>query len=302
MGFRTRPGSTNEIHIGEGHAGRVALERETIHIKNLAENPGSPLYSYYARNEEVVGYYGLPLAAKGKILGVLEVFQRRTVERDQEWLDFLESLAEQASIAIDNVQSFDGMQRLNMELVMAYDATIEGWSRAMDLRDKETEGHTQRVTEKTVKLARKIGVNDGDLIQIRRGALLHDIGKLGVPDSILLKPGTLTSDEWEIMKQHSVYARDMLTAIAYLRPALDIPYCHHEKWDGSGYPQGLKGELIPLAARIFSIVDVWDALTSNRPYRPAWSAEKTLEYIREQSGKHFDPNVLAPFLDMISEE
>ena len=187
------------------------------------------------------------------------------------------------------------LEQVHLQLLAAYDATIEGWSRAMDLRDKETEGHTQRVTLLSEKLARLAGVSEVGLIFFRRGALLHDIGKLGVPDAILLKPDKLTAEEWDIMRQHPQYAYDMIHPIEYLRPALDIPYCHHEKWDGSGYPRGLKGEEIPLAARIFAIIDVWDALTSDRPYRPAWDEEKTWEYINEQSGKHFDPHIVELF-------
>ena len=187
------------------------------------------------------------------------------------------------------------LEQVHLQLLAAYDATIEGWSRAMDLRDKETEGHTQRVTLLSEKLARLAGVSEVGLIFFRRGALLHDIGKLGVPDAILLKPDKLTAEEWDIMRQHPQYAYDMIHSIEYLRPALDIPYCHHEKWDGSGYPRGLKGEDIPLAARIFAIIDVWDALTSDRPYRPAWDEEKTREYINEQSGKHFDPHIVELF-------
>ncbi|MBI9051401.1 MAG: PAS domain-containing protein [Anaerolineaceae bacterium] len=185
------------------------------------------------------------------------------------------------------------------ELRFAYDATIEGWSRAMDLRDEETEGHTRRVTETTLNLARLVGVDEEQMIHIRRGALLHDIGKLGVPDAILHKPGPLTPDEWVIMKKHPEYAFQMLESVDYLRPALVIPYCHHERWDGSGYPRGKKGEEIPLAARIFSIIDVWDALTSDRPYRDAWSKEKTLEYIKEHNGIFFDPEITPIFLDFI---
>jgi putative two-component system response regulator len=187
------------------------------------------------------------------------------------------------------------LEQVHLQLLAAYDATIEGWSRAMDLRDKETEGHTQRVTLLSEKLARLAGISEVGLIFFRRGALLHDIGKLGVPDAILLKPDKLTAEEWDIMRQHPQYAYDMIHPIEYLRPALDIPYCHHEKWDGSGYPRGLKGEEIPLAARIFAIIDVWDALTSDRPYRPAWDEEKTREYINEQSGKHFDPHIVELF-------
>ena len=198
-------------------------------------------------------------------------------------------------------------ERANIEtaheqLLSAYDATIEGWSRAMDLRDKETEGHTLRVTDLSVKLARNMGINEGELMFIRRGALLHDIGKLGVPDSILHKTSSLNNEEWNIMRQHPQLAYDMLYPIEYLRPALDIPYCHHEKWDGTGYPRQLKGEAIPLAARIFAVIDVWDALTSNRPYRPAWEQQKATDHINEQSGKHFDPKVVEGFNKMLQSE
>jgi len=193
---------------------------------------------------------------------------------------------------------FEGLQRTNLELILAYDATIEGWSHAMDLRDKETEGHTLRVTNMAERLARLLGLPDEDIVHIHRGGLLHDIGKMGVPDQILLKPGPLTDDEWVLMRRHPQFAFEMLSPIHYLGPALDIPYCHHEKWDGTGYPRGLKGEQIPLSARLFAVVDVWDALTSDRPYRPAWTHERTLDHIREQSGKHFDPAVVSAFLQM----
>jgi putative two-component system response regulator len=187
------------------------------------------------------------------------------------------------------------LEQAHLQLLAAYDATIEGWSRAMDLRDKETEGHTQRVTVLSEKLAKLAGISEEEIIFVRRGALLHDIGKLGVPDSILLKSDKLTGEEWDIMRRHPQYAHDMIYPIEYLRPALDIPFCHHEKWDGSGYPRGLKGEEIPLTARIFAVVDVWDALTSDRPYRPAWDKQKTQNYINEQSGKHFDPYIVELF-------
>jgi len=191
------------------------------------------------------------------------------------------------------------LEQAHTELKAAYDATIEGWSRAMDLRDRETEGHTQRVTQLTLKLAEAAGMDHNELVHIRRGALLHDMGKLGVPDAILLKPDKLTDDEWVFMRQHPQLAYDMLHPIEYLRPALDIPFCHHEKWDGTGYPRKLKGNEIPLAARIFAIVDVWDAVTSDRPYRPAWQREVALTYLQEQSGKHFDPQVVELFFKII---
>lgn len=192
------------------------------------------------------------------------------------------------------------LEEAHKQLLFAYDETIEGWSRAMDLRDKETEGHSQRVTQLTLKLASDFGIPKQELVHVRRGALLHDMGKLGIPDSILLKAGKLDDEEWEFMRQHPQLAYNMLFPIEYLRPAMDIPFCHHEKWDGTGYPRGLQGEQIPLAARLFAIVDVWDALTSDRPYRKAWEREKVLTYIREESGKHFDPNVVQAFFQLIS--
>ncbi len=216
-------------------------------------------------------------------------------------MDYFKTLAGQAAIIIDNSKMFDGLQSSNMELRLAYDATIEGWSRAMDLRDKETEGHTQRVTEMTIRLAQEMRINVDQIIHIRRGALLHDIGKLGVPDAILLKPEKLTDDEMVIMRQHPQFAFDMLLPIEYLNPALDIPYCHHEKWDGTGYPRGLKGEQIPLAARLFTVIDVWDALRSDRPYRKAWPEEKVREYIQNQSGMIFDPNVVSKFFILLNQ-
>lgn len=182
------------------------------------------------------------------------------------------------------------------ELSIAYDATIESWAAALERREEKTEGHSTQVAEMTLHLASLIGIDQKDLIHIRRGALLHDIGKMGVPDSILHKPGAFIEQEWVEMKKHPTYAYKMLASIEYLRRALDIPYCHHEKWDGTGYPRGLKGEQIPLAARIFAIVDVYDALTSDRPHRKAWTQERTLEHIRALSGTHFDPQVVKVFL------
>ncbi len=190
---------------------------------------------------------------------------------------------------------------LNAELTGAYDATIEGWSRALDMRDKETEGHCRRVTDLTLALAQAMGLPSADLVQVRRGALLHDIGKMGIPDAILLKPGPLDDVEWEIMRRHPVYAYEMLFPIEFLRPALAIPYCHHEKWDGTGYPDGLRGEAIPLAARLFAIVDVWDALRSDRPYRPGWPPDKVRAHIKAGAGTHFDPHVVEAFLRLTAE-
>jgi putative two-component system response regulator len=191
------------------------------------------------------------------------------------------------------------IENLHQELLTSYHKTIEGWSNALDLRDKETEGHTQRVTQVCVEFARAVGLSENELDFVRMGSLLHDVGKLGVPDSILMKPDKLTDEEWAIMHLHPVYAYEWLAPITFLKNAVDIPYCHHEKWDGSGYPRGLRGEEIPLLARLFAIVDVWDALSSDRPYRPALPENEVLEYIRNQSGLHFDPSLVPTFMELI---
>jgi PAS domain S-box-containing protein len=302
VGFNGRIYERTRLRLGQGLAGRAAYERQLIKLLDVYAEPNFEIHSLF-REEQFKAYLAMPLIAKGELKGVLEIFHRQPLKPDDEWSRFLESLVGQAAIAIDNFQLFEGLQRSNFELVHAYDATIEGWSRALDLRDKETEGHTLRVVERTLRLARVSGFSENEMVHIRRGALLHDIGKMGVPDSILLKPGMLTDEEMAFMKKHPVFAYEFLSPIRYLKStSIDIPYCHHEKWDGTGYPRGLKGEEIPFIARLFAVIDVWDALTSDRPYRPAWSQEKTLAYIREQSGNHFDPKVVEKFLHMLEED
>ncbi len=266
-----------------------------VQALNLNELEDDLAYTNLMQEEGFASYYSVPLVAKGQIKGVLDLFNRTPLNPDQEWFNFLETLAGQAAIAIDNTSLLEDLHRSNVELSLAYDTTLEGWSKALDLRDRETEGHTQRVVDITLRIAQTMGIDDQELTHMRRGALLHDIGKMGIPDSILLKPGPLTDEEWEVMKRHPVYAYELIYPITHLRPSLDIPYCHHEKWDGSGYPRGLKGEQIPLAARIFAVVDVWDALTSDRPYRKAWTSSKAKAYIQDQAGKHFDPQVVEIF-------
>jgi HD-GYP domain-containing protein (c-di-GMP phosphodiesterase class II) len=295
QGFRTNAIVHSKLQIGKGFAGRAAQMRKTIHIPDLSvmnegENQPLPIEA-----EGFKVYYGVPLIAKGQVKGVLEVFLRTDRPVDQDRLEFLETLAGQAAIALDNSSLFEQLQDSNTELSIAYDATLEGWAKALELRDRETVGHAHRVIEMTLRVADRIGIRGECLQHIRRGALLHDIGKMGIPDSILLKPGPLTPSEWEIMRQHPVHAYEMLKTIDYLEPALEIPYCHHEKWDGNGYPRGLKGENIPMSARIFAVVDVWDALTSDRPYRFAWPEHQALEYIQLESGRHFDPLVVNAF-------
>jgi len=300
-GFRSESNRPTPIHLDESYAGRVILERQLVQIPNLKEVPDNSLLKAFLAGQDFVCYYGVPLTSKGRVKGVLEVFHRTALEPDIEWFDFLNILAGQAAIAIENVTLFESLQRSNSELTLAYDATIEGWSRALDLRDKETEGHTRRVTVMAVKLARAFGLNEAELVQVRWGALLHDIGKMGVPDVILYKTGPLTDEEWLVMKKHPTFAYEMLSSIHYLQQALDIPCSHHEKWDGSGYPHGLKGAQIPLVARIFAVADVWDALRSDRSYRAAWKEEKVLEHIRNSSGTHFDPQVVDAFMQLCKE-
>lgn len=247
------------------------------------------------------GYQALPLRAKGQILGVME-YTWHGEEPDAQTHVFLRVLADQAAIASESARLYRDLQRQSTSLALAYDETLEGWSRALDLRDRETEGHTQRVTDLTVRLAQAFGLDPEDLTHLRRGALLHDIGKMGIPDAILHKPGPLDPQEWAVMRRHPELALELLAPIQFLRPALDIPYSHHEKWDGSGYPRGLRGEAIPLPARLFAVVDVWDALTNDRPYRPAWTRAQALAHIRAESGKHFDPQVVEVFTALLLRE
>jgi putative nucleotidyltransferase with HDIG domain len=289
------------VHIGEDIAGKSVRTRTTIYVQNIRQNTLSKRLLNLA-GEHFVSYFCVPLVAKGQVKGVLEIYHRSVLEPDVDWKNFLETLAGQAAIAIDNSVLFEDLQRSNVDLALAYDATIEGWSKALDLRDRETEGHTQRVTELTLELAQLMGVNDPDQVHIRRGALLHDIGKMGVPDNILYKAAALDEREWSIMRRHPVFAYEMLYPIAYLRPAVDIPYCHHERWNGEGYPRGLRGEEIPLAARLFAVVDVWDALTSDRPYRKAWTKKAAAKFILENRGIIFDPAIADVFLSLIKGE
>lgn len=300
-GFKSIHSNKSTFRLGEGLPGKIALTRNPIHIADQVEKQLETQRFNALAPEKFRAYYGLPLIAKAQVQGVIEIFHRSPLNPDAEWLEFVETIAGQAAIAIENINLFNKLQRSNTELALAYDITLEGWSRAMDLRDRETEGHTQRVAEMTVKLGQTLGLSDAEIVNARRGALLHDMGKLGIPDEILLKPGQLSEEEWEIMKKHPSYAYEMLSPISYLRPALDIPYCHHEKWDGTGYPRGLRSESIPIAARIFSVADVWDALRSDRPYRKAWSNDKVIAYIQEHSGSYFDPRVVEAFMKVVQQ-
>jgi PAS domain S-box-containing protein len=298
-GFRSAGIRRSQLRIGEGLAGRAALERRVISVPDLRDPESGFVRPNLIEGEGIIAYYAVPLVAKGIVKGVLELMHRSPFPLDREQEEFLESLASQAAIAIDNAALFDEIQRSNIDLLLAYDATLEGWARALDLRDRVTERHTERVSEMTVTIARAMGVREEDIVHIRRGALLHDLGKIGIPDSILRKEGPLTPEERQSMQRHPLLAFEMLRSIAYLRPALDIPYCHHEQWDGGGYPRGLKGEQIPLAARIFALADIWDAiLSTDRTYRSPMSRSQACEHIRALAGTHLDPKVVDTFLRM----
>ena len=298
-GFRTDALKHTNLPLGRSFAGTAALERRMVTVSNLWDDRGAFNASPLLSQEGFVAYAGIPLVAKGYVKGVLEVFHRSALHPDEEWERFAEALAQQAAIAIENASLLEDLQHSNLELSRAYDTTLEGWSRALDLRDRETEGHSERVTDLAMRLAREAGLRGEEILHVRRGSLLHDIGKMGIPDGILLKPGPLTEEEWTIMRRHPEHAYAVLSPIRYLRPAIDIPYCHHERWDGGGYPRGLRGDEIPMTARIFAVVDVWDALTSTRPYRPAWSRERAAAYLQAESGRQFDPELVTLFATLL---
>lgn len=252
--------------------------------------------------------YVLPLLRDGVYYGGLVIYSGNEYSVEDSDLLLLREMTDDLSYGIQTLrmraerdQVLELLEKSNYDLSLAYDSTLEGWSHALELRERETAGHSQRVVDLTLKLAARMGISDETLVHIRRGALLHDIGKMGIPDNILLKPGKLTDEEWQIMKQHPVYSYRLLSNIPYLREAIDIPYAHHERWDGSGYPNGLRGEDIPMAARIFAVVDVWDALRSDRPYRKAWDEQQILSYIHDLSGKQFDPHVIEHFMELYRE-
>ncbi len=294
--------SQDEVGLGEGLAGHAALDQRTVHVPDLRSDPRRGAVVAAGAQDGFVAYWAVPMLTKGQLQGVIELYTRKPLVPDADWFEFLETFADQGAIAVESAQLFRSLERSNVELQAAYDRTIEGWAYALDLKDEETAGHSKRVTQLTVRMAQRLGIDPQQIVHIQRGALLHDIGKMGVPDSILLKRGPLTKEETTEMQQHTEYAYELLQPIEFLRPAIDIPYAHHERWDGSGYPRGLSGEQIPLAARIFAIVDVYDALTSDRPYRAAWDRERTLTHIQQSAGSHFDPKLVEAFMALVRSE
>lgn len=300
-GFKSDLSAKFHMRLGDGFPGKAIMERRIVFSTDPEDFKNPDFFLPEMIKEQFGSAFWIPLISKGVVKAVMEVFSRKTIEADREWMDYLTMLASQTAIAIDNAELFENLQRSNEELLQAYDSTLEGWVHALDLRDKETEGHSKRVAEVTTTLALRLGARPADMEHFRRGALLHDIGKMGVPDAILLKAGPLTEDEWVIMRKHPEFASALLKPIGYLRKALDIPLYHHERWDGTGYPDSLRGTEIPLAARIFAIIDVWDALTSHRPYRPAWPREDARKYIQDQTGRQFDPQIVSEFMNLLDE-
>ncbi len=299
QGFQTSKSQRVPVKIGQGYAGKAALERRTISVSDVEKQQADSLFTFDLLRERFGIYYAVPLIAKGQVKGVLEIYNRSLLQPDDEWLDFLATVAGQTAVAIDNAFLFQELQQTNTELSLAYDSVIESWAQVLELSNRESGTHSFRVVELTIKLARSMGVAEQELVHFRRGALLHDVGKLGISESILNKPGPLDDAEWKIVRSHPRLAYQLLSSVNYLAPALDIPHYHHERWDGSGYPDGLHEEQIPFSARLFAVVDVYDALTSARPYRSAWSSQTAMDHIQKNSGKLFDPAVVKSFLQVM---
>lgn len=299
-GFREPLIGSNRVSLTTSVAGKVLLEGKDFSISNLDENP-LPFIQKFMPIENFKSYFARPLTIKGKAVGVMEVFLRKIYFPDEEWNNLFEALTTQAAVAFDSHQKYSDLQKLQLNMATSFRSTLETWSKSLELHDIESHGHIRRVTDETLGMAKRMGIKDEELPNIERGALLHDIGKLAIMDDILQKKGALTDEEWKEIKRHPDVSRELLSNVKMLEDALDIPYSHHENWDGSGYPQGLKGEEIPLAARIFAVVETYDALTSPRPYREAWSKKQAMQYLIDQKEKKYDPKVVDLFLDFLKE-
>ena len=302
VGFRQNIFQRVDLEIGQGYAGIAAQSRSTIHIPDLTQEDTKVTRSPAFAAEQFISYFGVPLLSKGKLMGVMEIFHRSPLDTNQHRLELFKMVAGLAAIAIDHQNLQDELKSSHTDIIKGFDDIIEGWAHALELRGIESPGHANRVVDLTLSLAKELGLKGNKLVDIRRGALLHDIGKMGIPDHVLKKGTELTKEERKMIGQHPIEAFNLLGKIDALESALDIPLYHHEKWDGTGYPQGLKGEDIPIYARIFAIADVWDALLSDRPYREAWPREKAFAHIKEQSGKHFDPQVVEAFEEYLASQ
>lgn len=298
-GFQTVNNPPLRSGIEQGYLGETFQTQEILMAPDLDPNQFSNHHREVVEAEGFQSYVAVPLITKEEIKGVLEIYFREATKPKGDWIESLQVFADQVAMAIENINVLSDLQQANIDLHLTYNKTLEGWAKALELRDAETEGHSRRVSELTGVLGRKLGLDDRELVHLYWGSLLHDLGKLGIPDHILHKEEPLTTEERELVERHPDYGRKLLEEIDYLKPAIDILYHHHEKWDGSGYPQGLAKEQIPLKARIFAVVDVYDALSSDRPYRDAWPEEKVIQYIRDQAGKHFDPEIVDQFLSIV---
>jgi len=300
-GFKQNILQHTDLEIGEGLAGLACESQKMVKVLDLDHTEHNIIRSLEFSTEKFTSYFSVPLLAKSRLVGVLEIFQREKFEPDQEWMDLLEMIGGLAALAIDHQNLYKDLTRSRANISSAFDAIIEGWAQALELRGIEARGHWRRVEELSLRLAERVGLKGTDLTDLRRGALLHDIGKMGIPDEILLKGGKLTKEERKVIGRHPLDAFELLKTVESLQSAIDIPLYHHERWDGKGYPYGIAGEEIPLPARIFAIVDVWDALQTDRPYRKAFTMDEALLHMRKQSGKHFDPAILKIFLDIQEE-
>ncbi len=301
-GFKDQSWIEKEIRLGQGHVGTAALDRKSTYIKKISSNTQFELPEEATKREGFISYYSCPLINKGNLVGLLEIFQRTELNANPEWVRFLEMLTHQASIAVESVTQFDQLEQSNINLMLAYDATLEKAVQVLEARGFEPPGHSRRVIDTAVKMGIQMGLSSRDLVNLRRGSLIHDLGMLAIPDNIVLKPGKLEPDEMLRIQEHPRLAYEWFSGVELLREALEIPLAHHERWDGTGYPRGLKANQIPLNARIFSIVDVWDVLNSEKPYRPAWDQEKILTFLDQQTGLAFDPDIVRTFFTVIKAE
>ncbi len=301
-GFRQKVFRDSGQEIGEGLAGQAAETENIVHIGDLTNCPEQVSRSLEFSTEKFVTYYGVPLLVKNRFVGVLEIFNRSAMNQDTNWVDLLKLIAGLVAVAIDLQNLTNDLERSRKKIAEAFDGVIIGWATALELRGIEPEGHAKRTQDLTSRLAIKLGISGAKLDGIKQGALLHDIGKMGIPDDVLLKGSRLNAEEMKLIGRHPVDAYELLKSVDGLKGVLDIPLYHHERWDGEGYPYGIAGEDIPLSARIFAVVDVWDAMQTDRPYRKAYSRTESLSHLKEQAGKHFDPKVLKAFLEMQEED
>jgi hypothetical protein len=298
-GFFTSALEATRLVSGQKYVDLAAEERRIVsNFESRDQTPGADPDEGIPQ-EALPSEHFAPIIVGGKVKGVLAVFLSRKARIPPNWFVLFDAIANQTGLALDYNDIYNDLQRTYRDLEVSYEATLESWCRALDLRDQETEGHSQRVTSLSMALAARLDLGDEAISAVRKGALLHDVGKIGIPDNVLNKPGALDAAEWELMRRHPRIGHDMIAGVPYLSGALEITLHHHEHWDGSGYPDGLAGTSIPVAARLFSIVDVFDALTSDRPYRSAWNKEKALDYLKAQKGIQFDPEILDVFISMV---